>query len=94
MDQNVKKDKFQFLCAKHCSCFGERLQLNGHLAVWDIRTQSCFQLLVASFQLCISYWCTCIMLILPRNCSNVTRPFPILWVGSGDETNTVEDGRD
>ena len=22
----------------------------------------------------------------PRKASNVTRPFPILWVGSGDET--------
>ena len=26
----------------------------------------------------------------PRNCSNVTRPFPILWVGSGDETRKGE----
>ena len=28
----------------------------------------------------------------PRKASNVTRPFPILWVGSGDETIGVEDG--
>ena len=25
----------------------------------------------------------------PRKASNVTRPFPILWVGSGDETRGV-----
>ena len=25
----------------------------------------------------------------PRKASNVTRPFPILWVGSGDETSSL-----
>ena len=28
-----------------------------------------------------------------REASNVTRPFPILWVGSGDET-TLKGGRE
>ena len=26
----------------------------------------------------------------PRKASNVTRPFPVLWVGSWDETNGPE----
>ena len=27
----------------------------------------------------------------PRKASNVTRPFPVLWVGSGDKTSRVND---
>ena len=27
----------------------------------------------------------------PRKASNVTIPFPVLWVGSGDETNNGEE---
>ena len=27
----------------------------------------------------------------PRKASNVTRPFPVLWVGSGDETTYILD---